>query len=34
MPVDPTFEVDDYNRGKILNESQTVAYNILTLLSH
>ncbi len=32
MPVDPTFEVDDYNRGKILNESQTVAYNILTLL--
>ena len=32
MPVDPTFEVDDYNRGKILNESQTIAYNILTLL--
>ena len=32
MPVDPTFGVDNYNRAKVLSESQTVAYNVLTLL--
>lgn len=32
MAVDPTFGVDSYNRTKVLNESQTVAYNVLTLL--
>lgn len=32
MAVDPQFGVDSYNRAKILNESQTIVYNILTLL--
>lgn len=32
MSVDPTFGVDSYNRTKVLSESQTVAYNVLTLL--
>jgi len=32
MPVDPQFGVDSYNRAKILTESQTIVYNILTLL--
>ena len=32
MAVDPQFGVDDFNRAKILNEAQTIAYNILTLL--
>lgn len=32
MSVDPQFGVDSYNRAKILSESQTMVYNILTLL--
>ena len=32
MPVDPQFGVDSYNRSKVLTESQTIVYNILTLL--
>ena len=32
MPVDPQFGVDHYNRAKVLNESQTLVANILTLL--
>lgn len=32
MAVDPQFDVDSYNRPKILNESQTIVNNILTLL--
>lgn len=32
MAVDPQFGVDVYNREKVLTESQTVVYNILTLL--
>ena len=32
MAVDPQFGIDSYNRAKILSESQTIVYNILTLL--
>ena len=32
MAVDPQFGVDSYNRTKVLSESQTIVYNILTLL--
>ena len=32
MAVDPQFGVDSYNRAKVLNESQTIIKNILTLL--
>ena len=32
MAVDPQFGVDNYNREKVLNESQTIVANILTLL--
>ena len=32
MAVDPQFGVDSYNRAKVLNESQTIVYNILTVL--
>ena len=32
MAVDPQFGVDSYNRAKVLNESQTIVYNLLTLL--
>lgn len=32
MPVDPQFGVDNYNRPKVLNESQTLVANVLTLL--
>ena len=32
MAVDPQFGIDSYNRAKVLSESQTVVYNILTLL--
>lgn len=32
MAVDPQFGADAYNRPKVLNESQTIVYNILTLL--
>ena len=32
MAVDPQFGIDSYNRPKVLSESQTVVYNILTLL--
>lgn len=32
MPIDPQFGVDHYNRAKVLNESQTLVANILTLL--
>lgn len=32
MSVDPQFGVDAYNRAKILSESQTIVYNILTIL--
>jgi hypothetical protein len=30
--VDPCFGVDHYNRAKVLSESKTTAYNILTIL--
>lgn len=32
MAVDPQFGIDSYNRAKVLNESQTIVYNILTIL--
>ena len=32
LAVDPQFGVDSYNRAKVLNESQTIVKNILTLL--
>ena len=32
MAVDPHFGVDMYERPKVLSESQTVVYNILTIL--
>lgn len=32
MAVNPQFGVDSYNRAKVLNESQTIVSDILTLL--
>lgn len=32
MAVDPVFGLNNYNKPKSLSESETVAYNILTLL--
>ncbi len=32
MAVDPQFGIDSYNRAKVLTESQTIVYNILTIL--
>ena len=32
MAVDPQFGIDSYNRAKILSETQTIVYNLLTIL--